>query len=98
MLRPDFAELFDEAAHALEVLPVEGGVIHLRGPDACFFFGSAALDLTMAIIEWVTRWSRGEVVGGLACPGREALDMWLEQVGWLNDDIVVPLQPEGPAS
>jgi hypothetical protein len=88
----------NRGAHALEVLPAEDGVIHLRGPDACFLFGSAALDLTMAIIEWVTRWSRGEVVDGLACPGQEALDMWLEQVGWLNDDIVVPLHPEVPAS
>lgn len=84
----------NRATHALDALPATGGVLHLSGPDACFLFGSAALDLTMAIIEWVTRWSRGEVVDGLACPGHEALDMWLEQVSWINDDIVVPLRPE----
>jgi hypothetical protein len=88
----------NRATHALDVLPAEGGVIHLRGPDAAFLFGSAALDLTMAIIEWMTRWSRGEVVDGVACPGQEALDMWLEQVGWLNDDIVDPLRPDQVAS
>jgi hypothetical protein len=84
----------NRAKHALDVLPAKGGVLHLRGSDTCFLFGSAALDLNMAIIEWVTRWSRGELVDGLACPGQEALDMWLEQVAWLNDDIVVPLRPE----
>ena len=49
----------NRAAHALEALPTTGGVVHLRGPDSCFLFGPAALDVTMAIIEWVTRWSRG---------------------------------------
>jgi hypothetical protein len=83
----------NRAAHALEALPSDGGVVHLRGPDSCFLFGSAALDVTMAIIEWVTRWSRGETVDGLTCPGQNALDMWLEQIGWLNEDVVVPLCP-----
>jgi hypothetical protein len=87
----------NRADHAFEALPTTGGVVHLRGPDSCFLFGPAALDVTMAIIEWVTRWSRGEVVDGLACPGQEALDMWLEQLTWLNDDIVEPLRPDaGP--
>jgi hypothetical protein len=53
----------NRATHALEALPATGGVVHLRGPDSCFLFGSAALD------------------------------MWLEQIGWLNEDVVVPLCP-----
>jgi hypothetical protein len=84
----------NRATFALESLPAEGGVIHLRGSDAGFLFGSAALDVTMAIIEWMTRWSHGEIVDGVACPGKDAIDTWFEQVDWLNDDVVVPLRPD----
>jgi hypothetical protein len=88
----------NRATHALATLPETGGVVHLRGPDSCFLFGSAALDVTIAIIEWVTRWSRGELVDGIGCPAQEALDMWMEQITWLNDDVVVPLRPDPPAA
>ena len=40
---------------------------------ARYLWGSAAIDIGVAIIEWLLSWRRGEVVDGVSCPGEDTL-------------------------
>lgn len=81
-------------AEVLAAIPETGGVVVLHGGQDCYRWGSAAIDITIAITELVRRWWRGEEVDGMRCPGRAALAMWCEQFEWLNSEIVDPLKPD----
>ncbi|MFI6023966.1 hypothetical protein [Amycolatopsis magusensis] len=74
-------------------VPGSGGVVELRGWEDRYRWGSAALDVCIAITEWVQRWTCGEEVDGVRCPDPAALVLWSRQCEWLNEHIVVPLRP-----
>lgn len=74
-------------------IPAAGGVVELRNWQDRHRWGSAALDVCIAITEHVLLWSRGERVDGVTCPDEAALVLWSQQYEWLNDHIVVPLRP-----
>ncbi|AXB46576.1 hypothetical protein [Amycolatopsis albispora] len=74
-------------------VPDSGGVVELRGWEDRYRWGSAALDVCIALTEWVQCWSRGEEVDGARCPDPAALVLLSRLGEWLNEHVVVPLRP-----